>query len=262
MSKILIGMLHLPPLPGAPRAALDLEAIEAQVLGEARILAEAGFDGCIVENFGDTPFHKERVEPVTVASMTRLVTAVRREVPQLRVGVNVLRNDARAAVSIAAAAGAHFVRVNVHVGATATDQGILEGRAARTLRLRRHLGATVQIWADVHVKHGRSLAHADIGREAEDAVRRGHADALIVSGAGTGWTTDVDEVRTVTALQLGVPLLVGSGVTPGSVGLFLKSADGVIVGTALKQGGITTAPIDADRARQLVDAARRPTPIV
>lgn len=261
MSKLLIGMLHLPPLPGAPRSTLTLDDLEAHTVAEARILDEAGFDGCIVENFGDSPFHKDQVEPITVAAMARLVVAVRHQLPRLRVGVNVLRNDARAALSIAAATGAHFVRVNVHVGATATDQGILEGHAAETLRLRRHLGAAVEIWADVHVKHGRSLAHADISREAEDAARRGLADALIVSGVGTGWDTDVDDVRTVSGLGLGVPVMVGSGVTAGSVSLFLRAADGVIVGTALKQAGVTTAPIDPERVRRLVEAARRPSPI-
>ena len=150
---------------------------------------------------------------------------------------------------------------NVHVGATATDQGILEGRAAETLRLRRALGAAIEIWADVHVKHGRSLAHAEIGREAEDAVRRGHADALIVSGVGTGWNTDVDDVRALKALDLGVPILVGSGITPNSVALFLKAADGVIVGTSLKQKGATAAPLDPERARRLVETARRTSPV-
>jgi membrane complex biogenesis BtpA family protein len=261
MGKLLIGMLHLPPLPGAPRSTQSMDEIEAGTLDEARLLDEAGFDGCIVENYGDVPFHKDTVEPVTVAAMARVVAAVRRAVPRLRVGVNVLRNDARAALSIAAAGGAHFVRINVHVGATATDQGILEGRAAESLRLRRSLGAEIEIWADVHVKHGRSLAHADIGREAEDAARRGLADALIVSGAGTGWATDVDDVRTVSGLGLGLPVLVGSGVTVGSVGLFLKTADGVIVGTALKHAGDTTAAIDPERAHRLVEAARRPAPI-
>ena len=181
--------------------------------------------------------------------MARVVAAVRREAPDLRLGVNVLRNDARSALSIAAACGAQFVRVNVHVGATATDQGVLEGRAAESLRLRRALAAPVEIWADVHVKHGRSLAHESIVREAEDAVRRGHADALIVSGLRTGWATEMDDVRAVCSEELGVPVLVGSGVTEHNVGLFLTVADGVIVGTSLKERGVTTSPLDAERER-------------
>jgi hypothetical protein len=157
-------------------------------------------------------------------------------------------------VSIAAACGAHFVRVNVHVGATATDQGIIESRAAETLRLRHRLGTAVEIWADVHVKHGKSLAHETLAREAEDAVHRGHADAVIVSGQRTGWATEIDDVRAAAALHLGVPVIVGSGVTEHSVALLLQAADGVIVGTSLKGGGKLANPVDPKRVRALVNA--------
>src|SRR5207245_839512 len=98
------------------------------------------------------------------------------------VGVNVLRNDACAALGIAATVGAAFIRVNVHSGVAASDQGILEGRAAETLRLRDALGVPVAIWADVHVKHARPLDSEDVARAAEDAVERGLADAILVSG--------------------------------------------------------------------------------
>lgn len=253
----LVGMVHLPALPGSPRAALAVDVIETQAVAEARVLAGAGFQACIVENFGDAPFHGSVVEPVTVAVMSRVVAAMRRELPALVVGVNVLRNDAAAALAVAAATGAAFVRVNVHVGATATDQGILEGRAAETLRLRQRLGRGIAIWADVHVKHGRSLAHESIADEARDAVLRGLADALIVTGSGTGWATGVDDLRNVRALELGVPVYVGSGVTEQSLDLYLREADGVIVGSAIEQGGRAGAPLDPERAHRFVATARK-----
>jgi uncharacterized protein len=258
MTKLLVGMIHLPPLPGAPGSRETLGAIEDRALEEARALLDAGFEAAMVENFGDAPFFKERVEAVTVASMTRIAAAIRRELPALTLGVNVLRNDALSALSVAAAVEAAFIRVNVHVGATATDQGIVEGRAAETLRARRSLGASdaVAIWADVHVKHGKSLAHASITDEAEDAVERGCADALIVSGRATGVTASPDELRRVKALELGVPVLVGSGITEDNAKSYLEVADGVIVGTSLKQGGRTTSPIDPERARRFVERAR------
>lgn len=256
MTKILIGMVHLPALPGAPRASLALEAIEARAVAEARLLRDAGFDGVVIENFGDNPFFKSEVEPITVAAMTRVIGSICREFTGWRVGVNVLRNDARAALSIAAATGAQFIRVNVHVGAAATDQGMIEGQAAQTLRLRRALGAEVEIWSDVHVKHARSLAHATIEREAEDAVKRGMASALIVSGQGTGHATRIEDLQAVAQLQLGVPVIAGSGATIENAGELLRVADGVIVGTALKRNGATEAPLDPDRTRRFVDAAR------
>jgi membrane complex biogenesis BtpA family protein len=256
MTKLLVGMLHLPPLPGSPLGRSSLDAIEERVLADARVLAEAGFDAAILENYGDVPFFKDRVDPATVASMSRLAVAVRAEASALRLGINVLRNDAASALAIAFAAGADFIRVNVHVGATATDQGIIEGRAAETLRLRAALGADVEIWSDAHVKHGRSLAHSGIEGEAEDAVLRGLADALIVSGRATGEPASLDEVRRVKALDLGVPLYVGSGVTAENVREVLASSDGVIIGTALKEGGRTANPVDRERAGRFVGKAR------
>jgi len=248
-------MLHLPALPGSPGSRDSLGHIETRVVSEARLLRDVGFSTAILENFGDVPFFKDRVGPSTIASMTRLACAVRASVPDLPLGINVLRNDARAALAVAVAAEAAFIRVNVHVGATATDQGIIEGRAAETLRARAALGASVAIWADVHVKHGQSLAHDTIADEAEDAVRRGLADAVIVSGQGTGEATSLDDLRAVAALELGVPVYVGSGVTAGTVESLLDVADGVIVGTAIKVDGKTTNPIDRRRAERLNERA-------
>ncbi len=255
MKKSLVGMLHLPALPGSPGSTQSLRDIEIRLVAEAQLLRDVGFHAAFLENFGDVPFFKERVEPATIASMSRLAYAVRSAVPELPLGVNVLRNDARAALAVAAAAEANFIRVNVHVGATATDQGVIEGRAAETLRARAVLGADVAIWADVHVKHGRSLAHTSIADEAEDAVRRGLADGLVVSGRGTGEATSLDDLRAVAALELGVPIYVGSGVTIDSVETLLDVADGVIVGTSIKTEGKTTNPIDKKRAERFVGKA-------
>ncbi len=254
--KHVVGMLHLPALPGSPKASVGMEAIAERVVAEAQVLKKAGFDAVVIENFGDVPFAKDRVHPITVSCMTRLVASLQDEKLGLDVGVNVLRNDSRAALAIAAATGSSFIRVNVHVGATATDQGIIEGRAEQTTRQRKHLGVNVGIWADVHVKHGKSLSHASIGDEAADAVERGLADALIVSGAGTGRSVSLTDLEEVHEKQLGVPLYVGSGVREETLGDVLKLADGVIVGTSIKRDRVTTAPIDPDPATRFIEAVR------
>lgn len=255
--KQLIGMVHLLPLPGAPRHHVQMSEIEARALAEARVFTEMGFDGVIVENYGDVPFHKDAVEPVTVAAMTRVVAAIRRELTSLRVGVNVLRNDATAALAVATASDAHFIRVNVHVGATATDQGVIEGRAAETVRARRAYDAPVQVWSDVHVKHGRNLSHASVLDEAQDAVERGLASALIVTGSATGRPVDTAQLQALGRLQLGVPVYAGSGVSEHNVRSVLKLCDGVIVGTSLKSDGRADRPLDIERVRQFAETARQ-----
>jgi hypothetical protein len=256
-----IGMVHLPPLPGAPRFDGDRAAIRDRAVADAEALESGGVDAVVVENFGDAPFYPDSVPAHVVASMTDLVGRVVRAT-DLPVGVNVLRNDATAALSVAAATDADAVRVNVHTGARVTDQGVIEGQAHETLRLRDRLDAEdVTILADVDVKHSAPLAADDFDAEAvAEGVERGLADGLIVSGVGTGHAVDLAHLREVVArrdrLDTGVPVLVGSGVTSDSVGEILDVADGVIVGTALKEDGVTTNPVDEARVRDLVGAAR------
>jgi membrane complex biogenesis BtpA family protein len=257
--KPILGMIHLRPLPGSPRGGA-LEAAREAARRDAETLTSAGIDGLIVENFGDAPFAKERVGPATVAAMAILCREIRSD-HNVPLGVNVLRNDAEAALSIATVCGADFIRVNVHVGAVVADQGILEGRARETLLLRKALGSSVLVFADVRVKHARPLGGGDdpdgIVNEARDAAGRGGADALIVSGVATGTSADPDDVRRVKQALPDVPVLVGSGVTVSNLEGFWPWADGMIVGSSLKESGDPLRPVDPTRARSLLDAASR-----
>ncbi len=251
----IIGVLHLPALPGAPGNRLDMAGILKYVVGEARLLAEAGFGGLIVENFGDVPFHADRVPPETVAAMTGIVAEVMRAAPRAAVGVNVLRNDAAAAIAVAAATGAAFVRVNVHTGVYATDQGILSGRAAETLRLRRHLSCKALVLADVHVKHAQPIGQPDLAQAARETAYRGLADGLIVTGIATGAATSFEDVRTVKQAVPDRPVLIGSGVTAGTVRQALEVADGIIVGSDLRRGGRAGQPLHARRVKAFAQGA-------
>ncbi|MFC4406063.1 BtpA/SgcQ family protein [Haloarchaeobius iranensis] len=254
-----VGMVHLPPLPGAPRFDGDRQALRERMLADARALESGGVDGIMVENFGDAPFYPEDVPKHVVAEMASLGTELVDEV-SVPVGINVLRNDAEAALSVAAAVGADYVRVNAHVGATVTDQGLIEGTAHETMRLRDRLDADVAVLADVGVKHAAPLADRPMREELVDAVERGLADGILVSGSGTGDPTDRSVLQTaretIDDAVPGTPLFVGSGVTAETVGETLELADGVVVGTALKDGGETTNLVDETRVRSVVEAAR------
>ncbi|SFR42160.1 BtpA/SgcQ family protein [Halogeometricum limi] len=258
-----VGMVHLRALPGAPTHddAGGIDAVRAAALEDAAALEAGGVDAVMVENFGDVPFYPDDVPKHTVASMTSVVESVVRAV-DVPVGVNVLRNDAEAALSVAAATGASFVRVNVHAGARVTDQGLVEGRAHETIRLREGLGANVAVFADVGVKHSEPLGgETPLAVAVEEVVGRGLADGVVVSGVGTGEPTDDSDLEVVAraADEAGVPALVGSGVTAETVADTLEHADGVVVGTALKEDGETTAPVDESRVRAVVEAARART---
>lgn len=254
-ARAVIGMVHLRALPGCPRWDGDMAGLVRVALDDARALAEGGADAILVENHGDVPFTARRVDAATVAGMAVAVAEIRRAVP-LPVGVNVLKNDVRSALAVAAATGARFVRVNVHVGAVAADQGIIESDAHDTLRYRRLLGVDVTILADVQAKHGLPLAPTPIEQEARDCYARGLADALVVSGVATGEPTPMADLKRVRGAVPEAPLLVGSGASPETVAELLSVADAVIVGTSIKRDGRLANPVDAERVRRLVAAVR------
>lgn len=254
-TRPVVGMVHLPPLPGSPRWKGSMEAVQERALSDVWALEEGGVDGILVENYGDAPFVPDGVPPETLAAVGIVVAAVVRAA-SVPVGVNVLRNDARGALGVAVAARARFIRVNVHTGVVFTDQGILEGRAWETLRARDSLGSEVSILADVMVKHGTAPAGSTLEGAAADAWHRGLVDGLVVTGTGTGRPTDPDHLRRVKDAVPEAPVWVGSGVTPGSVAELLGLADGVIVGSWVCRDGVAGRGVEKDRVRALVEAAR------
>ncbi|QDU36169.1 Putative sgc region protein SgcQ [Maioricimonas rarisocia] len=251
-ARPVIGMVHLMPLPGSPRYGGSFEDVVAAAVRDAEALAEGGISAIMIENFGDVPFFPARVPTEAVTHMTHVAGEIARRI-DVPLGINVLRNDGVTAMSIAAAVGAAFVRVNVLSGARVTDQGVIEGIAHDLLRQRSRLGCdSVQILADVDVKHSAPLAARPLADEVQDTIARGCADAVIVSGSGTGAETPLESVRQVKAAAGSTPVLIGSGVTPETLPGLLQEADGVIVGTWLKRGGRVDEPVDVARVRELM----------
>ena len=255
-AKPAIGMLHIPALPGSPRNALGLDAIADRVLADAEALDAGGIDGLIIENFGDVPFYPNDVPPHTVAFMTRLALEVKRRF-NLPLGINVLRNDGRAALAVAAAAAARFIRVNIYTGARLTDQGIIQGTAHEILRYRKLLGCNVKVFADVDVKHSAPLAVRKLEDDVADIVSRGCADAVIVTGSATGSPTSVEDLRVAREVAAPAPVIAASGVDLMNAAAILKVADGLIVGTSFKRDSVTTNPVDIDRVRAFMEAIRK-----
>lgn len=249
-----IGMVHLLPLPGSPRARAMTDVRRAAV-ADARTLAQGGVDGILVENFGDAPFTGGTVEPQVIAAMSVLAAEVR-AAAALPIGINVLRNDAHSALAVAVASGASFIRVNVHVGSAETDQGHIDGRAFETLRFRKLLGAEIAIFADVFVKHARPSDRVDVATAARDTAYRGGAEALLVTGAETGAAPGSERLSEVKRAVPDRPVLVASGLTPENVEGFL-GADGFIIGSALERGGVAGNRVELNRVRAMVRSLNR-----
>ena len=250
----LIGMVHLGALPGAPGFAGSFDAVVEAAITDATALAESGFDGLLMENFGDAPFFVDNVPDITISTMT----AVAREIVNavdLPLGVNVLRNDALGALAVAAASEASYIRVNILSGSMFTDQGLIEGRAAEVARLKQSWCPEVVVLADVMVKHATPPARLTIEAAALDTMERGGADGIIVSGSATGAPVDINDLSAVRTVIGEAPLIVGSGASHDNIHTLLSVADSAICGTAVKVDGVTTNPVDPARAAALVATA-------
>lgn len=240
----LVGMVHLLPLPGSPRWAGSVEAVLERARRDAEALRAGGCDALLVENMGDVPFLARELAPETVAAAA-LAT---REVVGfgLPTGLQLLAAANRQALGVAAATGASFIRVEGFAYAHVADEGLLEACAGPLLRARRGLGCEVAVWADVQKKHAAHALTADLDlAELARGTAFCGADALIVTGRRTGAPTARADVQA--ARQAGLPVAVGSGVTPDDAGALAEVAQALIVGTSLKQDGDWRQPVDVAR---------------
>ena len=257
VTKPVIGMLHLPALPGSPASKLSLNEIEAHCLKDADALIKGGCHGLMLENFGDSPFYPEATPKYVTSTMTRIALKVKQRFG-FPLGINVLRNDAHSALAIALAAEADFIRVNILCGTRVTDQGIISGSAYSLLRERKQLNADhIAILADVDVKHSAPLAFRKTSEEAQELIERSGASAIIVSGSGTGAPVDLKSIEAARSGCRKNPLLIGSGVTAKNIADYVNYVDGFIVGSSFKPRGNISSNIDRKRVRALTDALHK-----
>lgn len=255
--KALIGMIHCPAFPGAPRyRGAQMDAIYDACMRDAEALIEGGMHGLIVENHGDVPFSKpEDIGPETAAFMSVVTDRIARATG-VPLGINVLANAPIPAFAIAVAGGAKFIRVNQWANAYVANEGFMEGRAAEAMRYRSLLRAEhVAVFADSHVKHGAHAITAD--RSIAELTRDlafFDADGVIATGQRTGNSATLEEIDEIAAATK-LPLLVGSGVDKNNIVDILARTNGVIVASSLKHGGVWWNPVDIERVREFCAAA-------
>ncbi len=256
--KPVIGMVHCWPMPGAPGyRGYGMRDIIRHAQSEAEALIVGGCDGIIVENMWDIPFRAgAHIPPESIAAHAVVAAAVR-DVCPLPMGINLVHNGGVALLAIAIAARAEFIRVCMFTGAGVWDAGSFdEGCAADLLRRRSELHAeSIKILADVDKKHSVRFPGIDLATHIE-WTRFFGADALIVSGRMTGDAPDLGKVREAKALAGDRPIIIGSGADASNIGAFMSVADGVIVGSSIKGGGAIAEPVDVERVKRFVDAAR------
>ncbi len=256
--KALVGMIHVGALPGTPRGTEPVGVIAAHAVAEARLLIDMGFDAVIVENMHDVPYMRREVGPEIVAGMTIVAGAIRDAV-DTPLGVQILAGANRAALAVAHAIGAQFIRAEGFVFASVADEGLIdEADAGPLLRYRKQIGAEeVRVICDIKKKHNSHALTADVGlAETARAAEFFGADGVIVTGVATGRAANMDDVR-VARQATRLPLAVGSGVTPDNIREMFEYADAVIVGSWYKHRGDWRHGPDPMRVKEIVAAANR-----
>lgn len=252
---ILIGMVHVRALPGTPASGGSPASIMATAVEEASMLVEAGFDALILENMHDTPYMLREVGPEIIASMTAITAAVRDAV-DVPLGIQILAGANQAALAVAHAADAQFIRAEGFCFSTVADEGaMLEADAGPLLRYRRAINAEhIAILADIRKKHSSHAITADLSISdwAHGAAFMG-ADGVVVTGHATGDPTDLRDATAATEAGP-LPVFVGSGIQPDTVRATLDVAHGAIVGSSLKEQGQWNQPVDPKRAAAVVAA--------
>ena len=249
---IVYGVVHLKSLPGSPGNYLPLDEIIELAQEDVNNLIFGGVDGVIIENFGDTPFVKDDISKRTLASFTTVVENIEYD-RDIKVGINVLRNDGISALSIAEATKADFVRINVLNNVMMyTDQGMIEGKAHEIAQFKNSLNKEIEIYADVFVKHAVPPEGSKIENHTEELIHRAGADVVIVTGDGTGHEINIEDLNKVRDIVPQGKLAIGSGVNEENIEQYVDLADILIVGTNFKVDQDVSKRVDQRSVEQLI----------
>ncbi|MBX9879300.1 MAG: BtpA/SgcQ family protein [Candidatus Obscuribacterales bacterium] len=252
-----IGVIHLPPLPGSAGYKGSIEEILNSALNDAMTYKKESVDALIVENMHDAPYLKGYVEPETVAAMAVVANTVKREA-MLPTGVQLLAAANLESLGVAVSCGLDFIRAEGFVFAHVGDEGLHESSAAVLMRRRAYLkGEHIRIFADIKKKHSSHAITSDISlTETARTAEFFGADGVIITGGFTSEPADAREVEAV-RLATSAKVLVGSGVTAENIRQYSEHADALIVGSAFKHEGNWRNKVDPERVKRLMAAATK-----
>jgi membrane complex biogenesis BtpA family protein len=252
--KPIIGMIHLPPLPGYANSP-GINSIIQQAVADLRKLEDGGVHGVLIENEYDRP-HRVKAAPETIAAMSRVTRAVVQESDHAVVGCEILLNDPQASLAVAKMSGAQFIRTDYYVDAmTRPEYGEFAIDPEGLIAYRSAIDAgDVLVLADIQVKYATMITPRPLAASAMLACKKG-ADAVVVTGSASGSAPAIEQLRNAAAgaAEFDVPVLVGSGLDPGNAAALLAACDGAIVGSALMKN----RSVDAAAVVALMQQVRR-----
>lgn len=209
-------------------------------------------DGVLFCNEADLPYQL-KVGPEIPAAMAAAIGRLRSEL-LVPFGVNILW-DAIASLALARATGASFIR-EVLTGVYESDLGMIEPRIGDIAGYRAAIGAgNVALFDNIAPEFSSAIGTRTIADRARGAAFLG-MDAVLISGPAAGTSFEMSDLRAAKEAVPSMPVIANTGVRAERVAEVFAVADGAIVGTSLKRGGITWNPVDRERVMRLMDAAR------
>jgi uncharacterized protein len=141
----------------------------------------------------------------------------------------------------------------VFTGVFDSDMGLLAPDLGELAGYRHAIGAgDVALFGNITPEFSRSVAGRSVAERARGAEYLG-IDALLISGQAAGVGAEMADLREAKEAVTGIPVLANTGVNHETVSQVLALVDGAIVGTSLKVDGDTWNPVDADRAKRMVE---------
>lgn len=226
----IIGMIHL--------AGRNKAEILAQAMKELSQFEKNGVQAAIIENYHGKIHHVEMV-----------LKEIQGKFPKVKIGVNILPNDYALAFSLAHKYGAKFIQLDYVSGKYKDTYQDIE-LDYRDFHKYRRAYPEILVLGGVHPKYYEPVEGSNLARDLELAKNR--ADAVVVTGAGTGKETPFDKILNFRQI-LGphFPLVIGAGMTADNARMQLPVGNGAIVGSYFKDGD-TYAPVRPSRLKKFM----------
>jgi membrane complex biogenesis BtpA family protein len=253
-NKLLIGMIHVPALPGTPYNTLSPKEIINKCILEANIYKKSNIDSIMIENMHDAPYMKRKVGPEITSLMSIISYEMRKVFTDQPIGVQILAGANKEALSVAYNSDIDYIRAEGFVFSHIGDEGVFESDAGELLRYRKNIGAgRIKIFTDIKKKHSANFITSDvsIADMSKNAEFFG-SDGIIVTGNSTGSEASIEEIISVKKAT-NLPVLIGSGITYDNLQNYIYSADAFIVGSYFKVDNNWKNDLDENKIVKFVE---------
>lgn len=252
--KPIIGLLHLPSLPGDPFYGGDMKEVVRRATEDLISLQDGGVDGFLITNEFSMPY-PHKAEIVTCAAMARVFGEISHLI-RIPFGIEAI-HDGPACMELCAATGASFTRC-LFTGAWSSDLGLHIHDIAETLRVRHELRQDdLNLCYFINGEGSTALDTRSLADKAKSMLFQCKPEAFVVAGSMAGHEPDTSQIAMVKEISgARAPVFCGTGFNYDNCETILAVADGAFVGSSFKKDGVFENPIDQGRVERLMEKVR------